>query len=74
MIGTARLYRCLGWLLGVWARHGEPLSLHKPILRTLPQMTPSTVQREASDRDTGVVPLRPRLMTGDHRPDNERPG
>jgi hypothetical protein len=45
MIGTARLYRCLGWLLGVWARHGEPPSLHKPILRTLPQMTPSTVQR-----------------------------
>ena len=45
MIGTARLYRCLGWLLGVWARHGDPLSLHKPKPRTLPQMTPSTVQR-----------------------------
>ena len=45
MIGTARLYRCLVLLLRVWARHGDPLSLHKPIPRTLPQMTPSTVQK-----------------------------
>jgi hypothetical protein len=45
MIGTARLYRCLVLLLRVSARHGDPLSLLKPIPRTLPQMTPSTVQK-----------------------------
>ena len=45
MIGTARLYRCWVLLLRVWVRHGDRLSLHKPIPRTLPQRTPSAVQR-----------------------------
>jgi hypothetical protein len=68
MIGTARLHRCLGLLLRVWARHGDPLSLHRPIPRTPPRMTPRPRREGASDRDAGVVSLRPHLVTGDHRP------
>jgi hypothetical protein len=75
MIGTARLYRGLVSLLRVWARHGDPLSLHKPIPRTLPpDHAVDRAEREASDRDTGVVLLRPCLMTAIIGPDKERPG
>jgi|HubBroStandDraft_4_1064222.scaffolds.fasta_scaffold669995_2 hypothetical protein len=75
MIRTARLCRCSVLLPRVPARHGDPLSLHQTNTpNPAPDDAVDRAEREASDRDTAVVLLRPCLMTAIIGPDKERPG
>jgi len=68
MIGAARLYRCLGLLPRVWYATEIRCRYTNQTPKPAPDHTLDPAEREASDHDTGVVPLRARLMAGDQRP------